>query len=210
MFPAPISPICIARSAYPARLSAARGAREAPGGGTPGERRGGAADAGGQAGARRAIMCAMPRRFHGSAAQVVAATLDESFALLAAVDRYPQWCPDVVREVEVLGRGAEDRPSRVRMRLHVTRGPLERDFDLLLAVVLDVPRSVKLTRFTDHPTNQEFDGIWLLQAAAGTRISLELDAVLRVPSYIPAGGVGDTIAEAFVTAAARALGGPAG
>jgi hypothetical protein len=41
--------------------------------------------------------------------------------------------------------------------------------------------------------------------AGSTRVALELDAKLRVPWYIRAGGVGDTIAEGFVTAACRAL-----
>ena len=44
----------------------------------------------------------------------MAAPLEECFALLAAVDRYPEWCPDVVRYVEVLERGAEAQPRRVR------------------------------------------------------------------------------------------------
>lgn len=39
-------------------------------------------------------------------------------------------------------------------------------------------------------------------------VALELDAKLRVPSYVPTGGVGDAIAEGFVTAACRALGAP--
>lgn len=91
------------------------------------------------------------------------------------------------------------------MRMHVARGGLEREFNLLLAVVLDTSGSVKLTRVTDHPTNQEFSATWTLRPTASTRIALELDAKLRIPWYIRAGGVGDTIAQAFVTAASSRL-----
>ena len=60
----------------------------------------------------------------------VAAPLEECFALLAAVDRYPHWCPDVVRYVEVLERGAGGQPRRVRMLIHVARGTLVKEFQL--------------------------------------------------------------------------------
>lgn len=155
---------------------------------------------------RRPRSCiAVPRQFHGEAAQVVAAPLEDCFALLRAVDRYPDWCPDIVREVDVLDRASDGQPTRVRMRMHVARGPIVREFDLFLAVVVEPPRSVKLTRVTDHPTNQEFDATWLLSPVASTRLALQLDATLRVPLYIPAGGIGDAIAEGFVAAASRAL-----
>jgi hypothetical protein len=93
----------------------------------------------------------------------------------------------------------------VRMRMHIARGALVREFDLFLAIVVERPRTVKLTRVTDHPTNQEFNATWLLHPASSTRVALQLDAKLRVPWYIRARGVGDAIAEGFVTAARRAL-----
>ena len=135
----------------------------------------------------------------------MAAPLEDCFALVAAVDRYPDWCPDIVRDVEVLDRDPEGRPSRVRMGMRVAQGALVREFGLFLAIVVEPPRIVKLTRVTDHPTNQEFRATWLLRPAGSTRLALQLDAVLRVPSYIPAGGVGDAIAEGFVAAACRAV-----
>jgi hypothetical protein len=147
----------------------------------------------------------LPRQFHGEAAEVVAATLEDCFALLAAVDRYPDWCPDIVRGVAVLDRGPDGQPSRVRMRMRIARAALVREFDLFLVIVSEPPRIVKLTRVTDHPTNQEFNASWLLRPSGSTRLALQLDAKLRVPLYVPAGGVGDAIAEGFVAAASRAL-----
>ena len=145
------------------------------------------------------------REFHGEAAEVVAASQEVCLALVAAVDRYPDWCAEAIREVDVLERGADGQPRRVRMRMHIARGGLVREFDLFLAVVVEPPGSVKLTRVTDHPTNQEFNATWTLRPAASTRVALELDAKLRVPWYIRAGGTGDAIAEAFVSAASRRL-----
>jgi ribosome-associated toxin RatA of RatAB toxin-antitoxin module len=150
----------------------------------------------------------LPRQFHGEAAEVVAAPLEDCFALLAAVDRYPDWCPDIVQDVDVLDRGPEGRPSRVRMRMHIAQGALVREFDLFLAIVVEPPRIVKLTRVTDHPTNQEFNATWLLLPAGSTRLALQLDARLRVPFYVPASGIGGAIAEGFVAAACRALAAP--
>ena len=125
--------------------------------------------------------------------------------LLAAVDRYTDWCPDAVREVDVIDRGTDGQATRVRMRMHIDRGTLVREFNLFLAIFVEAPRIVKLTRVTDHPTNQEFNATWRLRPACSTRLALELDAKLRVPSYVPAGGVADAIAAGFVAAAARTL-----
>jgi hypothetical protein len=145
------------------------------------------------------------RQFHGEAAADVAAPVGECFALLAAVDRYPEWCPDEVRSVEVLERGDGGQPRRVRMMLRVARGTFVKEAQLFLAIAVEPLQSVTLTRVTDHPTNQEFTAVWLLRTESRTRIALALDAALRIPAVIPAGGIPDEIANEFVAAAARAL-----
>jgi ribosome-associated toxin RatA of RatAB toxin-antitoxin module len=150
----------------------------------------------------------VPREFHGEAVEVVAAPLNDCFALVAAVDHYPDWCPDIVRYVDVLDRGVGGQPSRVRMRMRIARGALATEFDLLLTVVVEPLRTVRLTRVTDHPTNQEFTATWTLGPAGSTRVALELDAKLRVPWYVHAHGVGDVIADGFITAACRMLAAP--
>ena len=90
--------------------------------------------------------------------------------MVAAVDRYPDWCPDIVRGVDVLDRGADGQPSRVRMTMHIARGAVVREFNLSLAIVVEPPGTVKLTRVTDHPTNQEFNATWMLRPAGSTRV----------------------------------------
>jgi hypothetical protein len=125
--------------------------------------------------------------------------------MLAAVDHYPEWCPDVLRSVEVLDRNAEGQPRRVRMTIRVAWATLVREFQLFLAIAVEPLQAVVLTRVTDHPTNQEFTAKWMLWRDPISRIDLHLDAKLRVPPYVPAAGVADEIAGGFVTAASRAL-----
>jgi hypothetical protein len=143
----------------------------------------------------------------GSAVATTAAISEACLSLLEAVDRYPSWHPEVVKEAEVLERDAQGHPTKARAKLHVERGPLTRDFDLVLAVSIDPSGTVKLSRIPHEPTDKEkFDVIWRVEGGPTTRIRLELAANLDVPRFIPLGGVGDSMAEGLVNAAARALG----
>jgi len=125
--------------------------------------------------------------------------------LLEAIDRYPDWYPQVARDVEVLERDSRGHPSRVRTKLHVSRGPVVKDFDLVLAVVVERPETVKLTRAADDPSPQQFEVAWRLRDEGQTRIELVLHAKLRVPRFMPLGGIGNAMAQGFVAAAAREL-----
>jgi ribosome-associated toxin RatA of RatAB toxin-antitoxin module len=142
------------------------------------------------------------KEFRGQATETVAASAEECFALLAAIDRYPLWYPDVVREVEVLGRDAQGHPSVVRAKFRLAYKRLVHDFDLVLAVSLDEPQSVKLARVGG---SQHFDLTWHVRANARTQIELELYARVRVPGFVPLDGVGSTIAEQMVAGAKTAL-----
>ena len=71
--------------------------------------------------------------------------------MLAAVDRHRGWCPDIVRDVDVLYSRADGHPSRARMRMHIGRGTLVREFDLFLEIVVERPGIVRLMRVTDPP-----------------------------------------------------------
>jgi len=147
------------------------------------------------------------KQLTGVAAQVVTVPIDDCFGLLEAVDRYPAWHPDVVREVDVLERRPDGRPTRARTTLHVARGPLVRDFHLVMAVAAEPPGSVALTRLGHGPSDREqFDVRWRLSSEnAGTRIHLAIGASLSVPRLLPLGGIGDDLARGFVAAAANAL-----
>jgi hypothetical protein len=145
------------------------------------------------------------KQLHGNAALEVAAPAAACLALFEAVERYPDWYPDVVRRVVVVEQDAGGRPSQARAALHVAYGPLVRDFDLLLAVRAQPP-TVTLDRVPHHPGDREqFRVTWRATDGPRTRIELELDANLSVPRLVPVGGVGDGLARGFVDAAAREL-----
>ena len=142
------------------------------------------------------------KELRGTATALVPAPLERCLALVEAVDRYPDWYPEVVRSVEVLERGVGGVPSRARTELHVAVGPLTQDFDLLMAVTVEPPATVKLVKVGG---SAKFDVVWRLRAGESTRLSLELDANLNVPRFLPLRGVGDSIARGFVSAASAEL-----
>lgn len=142
----------------------------------------------------------------GSAFATTTASLEQCFSLLLAVDRYPSWHGDVVTSAEVVERDAEGQPIRARAKLHVERGPLTKDFDLLMAVIADPFEMVKLSRIPHERGDPErFDVVWRMRGGTSTHIRLDLAANLSVPRLVPLGGVGDALAQGLVSAAAQAL-----
>ena len=151
------------------------------------------------------------KQLHGTATASVAAPVAECLALLEAVGAYPDWYPEVVQEVEVIEASDDGRPTKARTTLHVSQGPIVKDFKLLLAISVDRPTTVKLTRIPNDATDQQrFDVTWQLKDHGDTSIRLGLEANLSVPRFIPVGSVGNAIAEGFVRAATRALDARAG
>ena len=142
----------------------------------------------------------------GSARTPVPVTPERCIALFEAVEDYPSWYPDVVKEVTVLEREDDGRPRRVQATLHVARGPITKDFHLVLAVVSDRRSEVKLTRVKLPGSGSEgFEANWHVTDSRGTEIGLDLIASLDVPRFLPVGGIGDAMAEGFVAAAADQL-----
>jgi hypothetical protein len=130
----------------------------------------------------------------------------DCMTLLEAIDSYPAWAPDIVKEAEVLERNASGEPIQARARLHVERGVLTRDFNLLFAVTIDLAGTIELRRIPHQPSDPErFDVTWRIDAGQSTRIALDLSANLDVPRFIPLGDVGDAMAQQLVSAATRAL-----
>ena len=148
------------------------------------------------------------KELSGSAETTVAATPDEAFALLAAVDRYPSWLGDEVREVEVLATGADGRATQVRTVLRVAAGPIVRDFHLVMDVGYRDGEEVSLTRVPHEGSDDDrFEVAWRVGSGVTTRIAIELAARLEVPRLVPIGGLGDRLAQGFVEAAKRELAG---
>jgi len=143
----------------------------------------------------------------GRASGTTPASPEACIALLAAVDRYPDWYPEVVKSVEVLERDGVGQPTSARTKLHVHRGPITRDFDLTMEVKLYPPGAVRLSRVPHHGGDGEkFDVNWFVRETQPTQITLDLAANLDVPRFLPLGAIGDAMAAGFVSAATRALG----
>jgi ribosome-associated toxin RatA of RatAB toxin-antitoxin module len=147
------------------------------------------------------------KELHARAGTAVSASAEQTVALLRAVEDYPSWYPDGVRAVEVLERDGDGLATKVKATLHVASGPLVRDFRLTLAVTTPDAATVRLAR-QPHDTRdpERFDVTWRVVDRGGVRIELALDANLSVPRLLPVGGVGESLAQGFVGAAARALG----
>ena len=146
------------------------------------------------------------KHLHGNAQATVAVGIDECLGFLAALDAYPSWYPDVVREVEVVKTGKGGLPARAETKLHLSWGPVSRDLELLLAVRVERPGLVQSSHVSRGPSSgASFDATWRLEDRAGTELELELDATMPVPGLVPLGGVGDAFAEGFMEAAVRGL-----
>lgn len=147
------------------------------------------------------------KELNGGAETTVSATAPECIALLAAIDRYPDWYPDVIKHAEVAERDAAGHPTRALATVHVSAGPLVRDFDLLLAVEVR-PDGVKLVRVPHHPSDEElFEVDWEVREGAPVSLRVLLLARLDVPRLLPLGSVGESVAQGFVAAAKRVLDG---
>ncbi|HXD64765.1 MAG TPA: SRPBCC family protein [Solirubrobacteraceae bacterium] len=142
------------------------------------------------------------KELRGTASTLVPAPLDQCLALVEAVDGYPDWYPEVVRAVDVVERDARGLPSRAQTKLHVSVGPVTKDFDLLMAVTVEPPSTVKLAKVGGAA---KFDVIWRLTEGEQTRIALDLDASLDVPRFLPLGDVGNSVAQGFISAASTEL-----
>lgn len=164
---------------------------------------------------RSHVSCAAPgsqrerdalKRLHGSASARTAASLEACLELLKTLEGYPQWYPEVVREVTALERGDDGTASRAKVTLHVAYGPLEKDLELLVSLTVDPPSRVVLARVPHSASDsEEFEVRWLLEDDAQRHLTVELHASLEVPRFLPVGQLADSFAKGFAEAAARAL-----
>jgi hypothetical protein len=147
------------------------------------------------------------KELQGSASTEIELPVDECFALLASIDRYPGWF-EVIRAVEVLKRKPGGFPSLARVELHVPQSPFGTDFELVMAIETERPGAVQFTKLPAGPTDQDrLEISWRMRENGNTEIEFEFDAAVSfVPGYLPVGSAGDAIAEAILGAAANAFG----
>ncbi len=147
----------------------------------------------------------MLKDLHGTASRTVSASPADCYALLTAVEGYPDWYPQAIRAVDVLDRDADGQSRRARTQLHLSWGPVVKDFDLVLAVEVEPSVTVRLVKVSDRPSVNTFDVTWHVRDAGSTQIDVDLRATLDLPRFLPLGGIGNAIAGGFVDAAARRL-----
>jgi Polyketide cyclase / dehydrase and lipid transport len=146
------------------------------------------------------------KHLHGTAQTTVDVPVEDCLAFLAALEAYPSWYPDVVRELEVVESDEDGLPLRAETKLHLSWGPVSTDLDLLLAVRVRRPGLVQLTYVPRGPSSgASFEAVWRLEDRAGTHLKLELDATMQVPQRVPLGGVGNAFADGFMEAAVTGL-----
>ena len=135
------------------------------------------------------------------------ASIEDAFTLIAALEDYPSWYPSGVKEAQVLERDADGLPKKARATLHLAHGPLVRDFRLNLAVTSRRPTNFTLARIPhDSRDREELTVGWRLSGDdRSARIDVDLRANLSVPTFLPVGGVADSIARGFLDAAVRKL-----
>ncbi len=134
---------------------------------------------------------------------------------MAAIERYPGWCGEYVREVTDIERDDDGRAGRAHVRVHVAQSPFAKDYEFDAAIRIDPPRGVQLSRLPIGISDLERLSLsWSLMEGEGTRIGLEFSAsVSFLPGLVPLPGVGDLIARTLLDSAVRSLGGsvaPAG
>ena len=143
-----------------------------------------------------------------TATDVAPAPIERCFALLADVERYPDWYPAGVKRVEVLERDPDGLPSLVAALLSLGDGPIRKDFDLRLAVTSTSPSAVELTRDKQNAAGGEHMVVsWVLaeDGATGTRLTVELEAALNLPPFLPVGAIAQSVADGFLAAAVAKL-----
>jgi ribosome-associated toxin RatA of RatAB toxin-antitoxin module len=148
------------------------------------------------------------KQLQGSASAAIELSVEDCFALLASIDRYPAWF-EIVREVEILDREADGRPRLVRVEIYVPQSPFGTDFSFVVAVEADRPARMQFTKLPNGPADEDrIEVTWRMREAGWTEIEFEFDAeVSFVPGYLPVGGAGDVIAEVILDAATTALAG---
>jgi hypothetical protein len=144
----------------------------------------------------------------GTATGRTRASIETCYALLSDIGGYPGWFPDGVRAAEVLERDpASGEATRVKTTLHTSVGP-GRDFTLNMGVTRRPPDMVELRRLSHEPSDpEEMTVTWRLSQGPETLVELAMAARLDVPRFLPVGGLAQGLADQFMQAALRELGG---
>jgi hypothetical protein len=149
------------------------------------------------------------KHLDGRAGSVVEAPIATCFSVLEAVERYPSWCGEFIREVASVERGDDGRPVRAHVVVYVARSPFGKRFEFDVTIRTEPQHAVCLSRLPSSPSDRDrFSVYWSLSEGERTCIGLEFFAAVSfLPSALPLPGVGDLVAGNLLEAAIRELGG---
>lgn len=150
------------------------------------------------------------RDVNASATGAVAADAERCYALLADVERYPEWYPAGAKRVEVLDRDGEGRAESVDALLSLGQGPIRKDFQMKLGVTYEQERRVELSRLpSDAKDGESITVRWTLvpQDATTTELTIAFSARLDLPPFLPVNGIVEAVAQDFLAAAQAGVAG---
>jgi hypothetical protein len=140
---------------------------------------------------------------HASVSGVANRSQAEVYAFLADFDGYSTWYPEGVKVSELK---SEDSGHAV---LALNQGPIQRDFEMDMAIERVPETSVTLRRQPKRPDDKEQLSVtWLLApdvGDAGTSVTAEFTAKLSIPGFLPLGGLEKAIPQGFLDAALAKL-----
>jgi hypothetical protein len=127
----------------------------------------------------------------------------EVYAFLADFANYPTWYPAGVKQAEMVDG---DTGHTI---LALKQGPIQKDFDIQMAIEKVPETSITLRRLPSKPGDkQKLVVTWLLApdvGDAGTELTAEFSATLDIPGWLPLGGVEKAIPQGFLDAALASL-----
>jgi hypothetical protein len=130
--------------------------------------------------------------------------LSEVYAFLSDFPGYPTWYPAGVKRAELR------TPEKGYCVLALNQGPIQRDFEMEMAIERVADSSVALRRLPKSPGDKEQLAVtWRLSAAGEgrTNVTAEFKATLSIPGWLPLGGVDKAIPKGFLDAALASLNG---
>jgi hypothetical protein len=140
---------------------------------------------------------------NASVSGVASKPIAEVYAFLADFGAYPSWYPAGIKQAEMIGEG------KGHTILALNQGPIQRDFEMDMAIELTPETAITLRRLPKRPGDQEQLAVtWRLAPGvgdAGTAVTAQFAATLSIPGWLPLGGVEKAIPQGFLDAALASL-----
>jgi hypothetical protein len=140
---------------------------------------------------------------NASVSGVARQPVSQVYAFLADFANYPSWYPTGIKSAAMIGADTG------HCILALNQGPIQKDFEMDMAVELTPESAITLRRQPSRPGDpQKLAVTWRLApdvGDAGTALTAEFAATLDIPSWLPLGGVEKAVPQGFLDAALASL-----